>query len=126
MDPNYFYIDWSKLSEVMIAIIVLSLFIERALSPLFESRFFINKFSNRSLKEAIAVFVSFGVCWFWKIDAISFVFSAEETNILGYFITGAIIAGGSKGSVKLFQDLLKVKSNAVIESEQPKINQSNT
>lgn len=112
MDPNYFFIDWERLGEVLITIIVFSFFLERALSPLFESRFFINRFKEKSLKELIAVSLGFLVCWIWKFDAMSFVFPGETTTIVGYFITGAIIAGGSKASVKLFKDLLGVRSTA--------------
>jgi hypothetical protein len=35
-----------------------------------------------------------------------------KRRVWGYLITAAIIAGGSKASLKLFQDLLKVKSTA--------------
>lgn len=35
-------------------IVVLSFFVERALSPLFESKFYINRFRGKSFKEVIA------------------------------------------------------------------------
>lgn len=117
MDPNYFQIDWQRLMEVLATIIVFSFFLERALSPLFESRFFVNRLTNKSLKELIAVIAGFAICWVWKFDALSFVFPRETTTIIGYFITGAIIAGGSKASVKLFHDLLNVKSTAAREKQ---------
>ncbi|HPF94342.1 MAG TPA: hypothetical protein PLV65_10395 [Tenuifilaceae bacterium] len=117
MDPNYFSIDWERLGEVLITIIVFSFFLERALSPLFESRFFINRLKKKSLKEIIAVLSGFAICWIWHFDAISFVFPKESTSVIGYFITGAIIAGGSKASIKLFKDLLGVKSTAQAELE---------
>lgn len=112
MDPNYFFIDWERLGEVLMTIIVFSFFLERALSPLFESRFFLNRFQGRSLKELIAVALGFTICWLWKFDALSFVFPGETTTVAGYFITGAIIAGGSKASIKLFKDLMGVRSTA--------------
>ena len=43
MGPDFFHIDYEMLFEILITIVILSLFIERALSILFESRFFINK-----------------------------------------------------------------------------------
>lgn len=110
MDPNYFFIDWERLGEVLITIIVFSFFLERALSPLFESRFFINRFKEKSLKELIAVICGFIICWLWKFDALSFVFPMEKTTIVGYIVTGSIIAGGSKASIKLFKDVMGVKS----------------
>jgi len=112
MDPNYFFIDWERLGEIMIIIITLAFLLERALSPLFESRFFINRFKDKSLKEVIAVLFGFAVCWIWKFDALSILLTAESTKIFGYLITGAIIAGGSKASIKLFKDLMGIKSAA--------------
>lgn len=112
MDPNLFHIDWERLSEVLIAIVVLSFLIERALAMLFESRFFINRFKEKSLKEIIAVTVGALVCWYWDFDALSMIFLKDSVTIFGAIITGAIIAGGSKASIKLFKDVLGVKSNA--------------
>ena len=40
MDPNLFHLDWERLIEVLITIVVLAFFLERSLSLLFESRFF--------------------------------------------------------------------------------------
>lgn len=41
MDPNLFHMDYERLFEVLVTIVVLSFFIERALSVIFESRFFV-------------------------------------------------------------------------------------
>jgi hypothetical protein len=112
MDPNYFTVDWERLGEVLLTIIVFAFFIERALSPLFESRYFIKRYKEKSVKEVIAVILGVTICWMWKFDALSFVIPGETTTIPGYFITGAIIAGGSKASVKLFRDIMGAKSTA--------------
>jgi hypothetical protein len=122
MDPNLFYLDWERLGEVLVAIIVFSFFLERALSLLFESRFFIKYFDKKSLKELIAFIVCSGVCFFWKFDALSFVFPRETTTILGYLISGAIIAGGSKASIKLFKDVMGIQSLASRELLEKKKN----
>lgn len=118
MDPNYFSIDTSRLMEVLLTIIVLSFFLERALAPLFESRFFIKRFSQKSVKELIAVLLGFVICWIWKFDAFSFIIPLEKTTIAGYALSGAIIAGGSKASIKLFHNLLKVRSTVLTEREE--------
>jgi len=122
MDPNYFFIDWERLGEVLATIIVFAFFLERALSPLFESRFFINRFKEKSLKEFIAVVCGFIICWVWKFDALSFTFPGESTHVFGYFVTGAIIAGGSKASIRLFKDLMDIKSSAQAEQDDIKEN----
>jgi hypothetical protein len=112
MDPNLFHVDGERLMEVLFTIVVLSFFVERALSLLFESRFFINRFAGKSMKEMIAFGVSAVVCYFWQFDALSVLLVQDKMTVFGEIITGAVIAGGTKGSVKLFQELLGVASNA--------------
>lgn len=112
MDPSLFRLDWDVLIEVLVAIIVLSFFIERALSLPFEHRWFVARFGEKGLKEPIAFLVSLAIVRFWNFDAVGVVFHADETTWWGYLITAAVIAGGSKASIKLFQDLLQVKSAA--------------
>lgn len=119
MDPNLFHIDGERLMEVLFTIVVLSFFVERALSVLFESRFFIKRLSKKSLKELIAFIVGTVLCWYWDFDAISILLVKEKMTVYGFILTGAIIAGGSKGSVKLFKDLLGVKSSAAAEDDKP-------
>ena len=71
MDSNLFYIDWTCLCEVLVAIVVFSFFVERALVPLFEFNFYINKFQGKSLKDIMAFVVSALVCRFWDFNAFS-------------------------------------------------------
>lgn len=113
MDPALFRVDWGILSEVLALIIVLSFFVERALSIVFEHRWFINLLNNKGLKEPIAFFTSLGVVWYWKFDALSVVLNADKTSFWGYLITAAIVSGGSKASIKLFHDVLDAKSSAL-------------
>ena len=112
MDPNLFYVDWERLFEVLVAIVVVAFLLERALALLFETRVFIKHAQGKSLKELIAFAVGVLVCWYWDFDAFSMIFLKEEVTILGVVITGGIVAGGSKASVKLFRDLLGFKSTA--------------
>lgn len=119
MDPNLFHVDGERLIEVLFTIVVLSFIVERALSILFESRFFLDRFEGKSLKELIAFAVSALICWQWEFDAISILLVQEKMSIYGEIITGAVVAGGSKGSVKLFQDVLNIKSKAAKERSAP-------
>jgi hypothetical protein len=112
MDPNLFRIDWEVLTEVLTTIIILSFFIERALSIVFEHRLYIEKLEKKGLKEPIALIVSYLVIQHWSFDALSIIMRADKTSIWGYFITAAVIAGGSKASIKLFVDVMGVKSSA--------------
>lgn len=112
MDPNLFHLDWERVGEVLVAIVILAFLLERALAVLFESRFFIKRWKEKSLKELIAFVVGVLACWYWDFDAVSMIFLKEKVTILGMVITGGIVAGGSKGSVKLFRDVMGFKSTA--------------
>lgn len=114
MDPNLFRIDVERVGEVLLAIVILSFVVERALALLFEWRGFIALYEGtaKGTKEIISFVVALGVCWFWKFDAVSVILPREETHFLGYLITAGVIAGGSKASVKLFKDVLGVMSSA--------------
>ena len=134
MDPNLFHVDYERLFEVLVTIVVLSFFIERALAVVFETRWFItiyekpnengNKKKRKGLKELIALVVSIAVCFFWKFDAFTIIVVArDKMQIPGYILTGLIIAGGSKASIKLFRDILGFMSSA--EKERISVEQAN-
>lgn len=125
-DPNLFYLDWDRTFEVLLVIAVLSFLIERALAIVFESRLFLTWAKRReeegrgSAKALIAFAVSALVCVFWKLDVFSVILLQEQTTILGAILTGAVVAGGSKASVKLFVDVLGVRSTAYRELKEGK------
>ena len=137
MDPNLFYVDFERLMEVLIAIVILSFFVERALSILFESRPFIARTESSEtlikmaksegrltdkikpqekkggIKELISFIVSVVICFVWQFDAISITLQTKnEMTWYGMIITAAIIAGGSKASIKLFKDVMGFRSTA--------------
>jgi len=112
MDPNLFHLDWERVGEVLVGVVILAFLVERALSVLFESRFFINRFKEKSLKELIAFVVAVLACWYWDFDAVSMIFLKEKVTLLGMVITGGVVAGGSKGAIKLFRDVMGFKSTA--------------
>ena len=112
MDPNLFHLDWERVWEVVAAVAVLAVLLERSLALVFEHRLFIERCSKKGLKEVIAFAVALFVCWFWDFDALSMIILRDATSAPGYLLTAGIVAGGSKASVRLFQDLLDIKSRA--------------
>jgi hypothetical protein len=112
MDPNLFHLDWDRLFEVLAAVTVLAFFLERALALLFESRWFLARLDDKGVKELIAFLLAAFVCWYWHFDAVSMVILAERTSLPGSLVTAAVIAGGSKASIHLFQNILGVQSSA--------------
>lgn len=112
MDPNLFHVDWERVIEVLVAIIIIAFLVERALSLVFESRLFINYAKDKGFKEFIALGVGVLVCVLWEFDAISMILLKEKVTWYGAMITGGIVAGGSKGSIKLFRDVMKIRSSS--------------
>jgi len=58
VDPNLFHVDWNRLAEVRVAIIVLSFFVERALALVFENRKLVERLSGSGAQEWIALAVA--------------------------------------------------------------------
>jgi hypothetical protein len=117
MDPNLFHVDFERVGEVLVAIIVLAFFLERGLALLFEHRWYIKRLDQKGFKEPIAFLVALLICVTWQFDAVSAVILTEKTYFLGYLVTAGIIAGGSKAAIKLFHDVMGVKSSALQQRE---------
>jgi hypothetical protein len=117
MDPNLFHLDWERVFEVLVTIVILSFLMERALAVFFETRIFISKAAEKSVKEFLAVIVGAIICIIWKFDAFSMILLQEKTTIFGAVMTGAVIAGGSKASIRLFRDVLEFRSSAESERQ---------
>ena len=111
MDPSRFQLDWGQLGELAVAILVLAFFLERALAVIFENYYFIKYLESKGVKELIAVAVSVWTCLFLGFDALSIAFQ-ENSSRFGEVLTGFMVAGGSKASVKLFRDVMNIKSMA--------------
>lgn len=120
MDPNLFHLDWERTFEVVAAIVVLAFFVERALALIFENEAYLQRFGDSPIKEIIVFGVSVAICLTWKFDAISTIVLKEQTTLPGELITAGVIAGGSKGSIKLFRDVLGFKSGAYADYEKAK------
>lgn len=113
-DPFFFAVNWDQLGEALALLVVLSFVVERALSPLFEAKWFIGKPIDR-FKEAIAVGLALLVGWYLDFDLLAILAHREVTGWLGLIVTAAVVAGGSKASIKLFRDVLGFQSSAFKE-----------
>ena len=154
METDLFQFSLEKAGVVLAALVFLSLIVERALALLFESRPFIDltedgkvlvemkgidretqpdlyaryihRKKRKGLKELISFVVSVTVCWLIHFDAVSIVFThIGSTTIPGYILSGAVVAGGSKGMMKLFRDWLQISSLAE-KQRQGIVNPKNT
>jgi hypothetical protein len=73
------------------------------------------RLSGTPIKELIAFLLAASVCIALKFDAFSIILLSERTTFIGAIATGAVVAGGSKASIRLFHDLLGIKSQAMRE-----------
>jgi hypothetical protein len=112
MDPNLFHLDWERASEVLATIVIMSFLVERALAVVFESKWFVKSFEATFPKELLALAAGIALCIGWKFDAVSMIILTDHVTIPGQILSGAVIAGGSKASLKLFHDVLDVRSSA--------------
>jgi hypothetical protein len=112
MDPNFIHMDWERTFEALMLVAVVAIIVERSLSILFENRIYIEHFHRDGMKELIALAASIAVCAAWKLDAIGMILLSETTTMPGYVVTAGLVAGGSKGSVKLFQEYFALGSTA--------------
>lgn len=118
MDPNLFHLDWMRLIEVLTAVVVLAVFLERGLAVIFESRFWVSRRGLSPLKEPIALMAALLIVWDLDFDALSMIALTERISWVGRAVTAAVIAGGSKASLKLFRDIMGIQSSAYQMREQ--------
>ena len=96
-----------KLIPALTYMVVLSIFLERALAVLFEWRAVRDWIKQKMLRAPIAYLVALLICILYNFDALSIIFSESKNHhLFGYFLTAGVIAGGSKGAILLFQGIL--------------------
>jgi hypothetical protein len=103
----------SELLSALFRLVLLSIFVERALSVVFEWKAWSQVLTDKNLKAPIAVAVSILVCIMLPFDVLRlFVTDNAPSTYFGAVFTGMIVAGGSAGSIKLFQDMLGFSKQA--------------
>jgi hypothetical protein len=116
LDPNLFAVSWPVLLEALSVLVVLAILVERALAQLFDSHWFLAIELERadrglgSFKPLIAFVASAAICVLWNFDVVTILLGNQVDTLLGGILTGAVVAGGSKGAMKLFQDVLGWRS----------------
>lgn len=104
-------VDGSEMFKILWFITALAFMIERALAVVFEHRVWLalrEEFHLKGAKEIIAILVAFALCFWANFDAIALMFG-KQPGTPGLVLTALIIAGGSKGAVKLMQEVLGIK-----------------
>jgi len=91
-------------------IVVLAMVLERALSVVFEWGAWDKWLQDKKLRAPIALVVSYIICATIKFDVLLILAKGNPADFslagVGTFLTAATIAGGSKGAITLFQQVL--------------------
>ena len=92
---------------------LLSIFVERALSVVFDWQGWGKYLSDYNLKAPIGATVSILICLILPFDVLRlFGNPGTPPSVVGAVFSGLIVAGGSAGSIKLFQDVLGFSKQA--------------
>src|SRR5713101_1566683 len=124
VDPNLFALKWDQIFEVLMAVVILAFFQERALALIFESPAWLNYEARRKrqhkgdFKPLVAFTVGALICVAWRFDAVSVILSRETITVLGSVLTGAVVAGGAKASLALFHDALGVYTSSYKQAKE--------
>ena len=102
---------------VLIMLVILSLILERGLAVIFEWGGWREWIGRKKLRAPIALVTAYVICIWYDFDVLSVLFARGNGYSgdlsLGPLITAAVIAGGSKGAILLFQGVLGFGKEAV-------------
>ncbi len=107
---------------VLFTIVVLAMVLERALSVVFEWGVWDEFLAKHSLRAPLSLIASYAMCAYMKLDILLTIAKKDPATFqllsIGTFVTAATIAGGSKGAITLFQNVLNFsKGGTVAEKE---------
>jgi hypothetical protein len=105
----------TDIPAILWTLVVMSVFIERALSVVFEHRAYLRYFDEKGLKELISFLASLIACYAYRFDAFGLLMGRADAGLVGLVLTAAVVAGGSKASMSMFHQLLNVRSAAAKE-----------
>ncbi len=104
-----------RVGEVLLVFLVLSVVFEVALTPVFNSRFYLGHLDGRGLKIPITIGLALLVFWTYDLDIVTDLLNAlnqRDTagkpislSFGGQLLTALLIAGGSDGVFRIFARL---------------------
>ena len=107
--------DLQRIGDVLLLFLVLSVVFEVALTPVFNSRFYLAYLDGQGLKIPITIALALLVFWAYDLDIIRDTLNALEQkdafgkrislSFGGQILTALLIAGGSDGIFRIFSKL---------------------
>lgn len=120
--------SFDDIIKALTIVVLLSFVVERVLALIFEwdawarfEKWWDEWLTARNqgpfrLKEPIAATLSIWICTYMKFDLLALIFHERSKephgDFLGMIVTALVVAGGSKGAIKLLQDTLGVRPPA--------------
>ena len=109
--------EFEPLLAALATLVILSMILERALSVVFEWGGWRDWIRAKHLRAPIALATAYWMCVWGQFD-VSAAASSKVNGYQDYFsfgtlVTAAVVAGGSKGAVLLFQGVLGFGRDAV-------------
>jgi uncharacterized BrkB/YihY/UPF0761 family membrane protein len=117
--------DWLPgVLGVLFTIIVLAMVLERALSVIFEWGVWDEFLTKHSLRAPLALIATYAICAYMQLDILLTVAKKDPSSFklvsIGTFVTAATIAGGSKGAIALFQNVLNFSKGGTVAEKEAK------
>lgn len=100
------------LGTVLAYVVLLSLILERALALLFEWRLWQTRATGVGLRTPVVFVTAWMLCAYMELDVLLLIAGKTGSDAwngwltFGVILTAAVIAGGSKGAILLFQGVL--------------------
>ncbi len=106
-----FNTDWVQgVAGALGLVVVLAMVLERALSVIFEWGAWDVWLARKNLRAPLSLLASYLICAYMKLDILLTIGKQDPSKFalfsIGTFVTAATIAGGSKGAITLFQEVL--------------------
>jgi hypothetical protein len=114
--------EFTAFSEAVLKLMFASFFVERSLSLFFETKWFIVYTKNSpNIRTGLAFTYSFLFVLATQLNLIKYLgydlpsapsgfFDWARVSLI-YFVTAGFVAGGSKASLKLFRDVMGIRSS---------------
>ncbi len=117
--------DWIKsVGGALALIVVLAMVLERALSVVFEWGVWDVWLAEKKLRAPITFVISYVICGSMQFDLLHVIGQKESVPFslygVGTFLTAATIAGGSKGAITLFQNVLNFSKGGTVAAKEAK------
>jgi len=103
-------VNWENILGSLVLLVVMALFVERALAVLFEWRAWARRLDGRGLKTPVTVAACYAVCQAAGFDVLAMAFGSVP-SVSGRIVTALIVAGGAKKVIELMWQVAAIREH---------------